>query len=118
MSIKTWTGYSGVCDWPGCGIDVMDGTDYSAWGERDAVEETMTDYDWRIGADGERHYCDKHPAAWASDPEHVAEMPRPFLLFHDGDTGNPDDDGKVSLVLPVTEQAIADGNDPLPEVTC
>lgn len=118
MSIKTWTGYSGVCDWPGCGIDVMGGTDYSAWGERDAVEETMVDWDWWIGADGEHHYCDKHPTVWAADIEDVAEMPRPFLLIHDGDTDDPDDDGKVTLVSLDSKQATAGGTASLAEVTC
>lgn len=108
--IKRHDTYSAVCDWPGCTRDVMDPTDYSG-GDMTMVQNALEDGDWWIGARAEeahdfgltggRHYCNNHPAAWASDHENGEPFPEPpYLLIHDGDTGNSEDDGKVSLILP------------------
>ncbi|WP_182377860.1 hypothetical protein [Nocardioides sp. WS12] len=115
MSIKRFDTFTAICDWPECGADVMESSDYGGWGEMDALDTEMEDADWRIGADGTSHYCDKHPVQWVGtrldgDPE----PPRPYLLIHDGDTGNFDDDGKVTLILAETVRLIAEGNAPLP----
>jgi hypothetical protein len=85
------------CDWPGCTASPADFSEYSGWGDQSVAHEEATEADWRTNADETLHYCDAHPAAWASDPEQVASMAGPFLLIHDGDTDSPlDDDGKVT----------------------
>lgn len=120
MSIKPIDCYTIVCDWPDCAADVMETSDYSG-GDLTLVNEAFEDRcadGWHLGASEDRHYCDKHPAIWAhllldaGDPE----PERPYLLIHDGDTGNPDDDGRVTLVRPITEVLLDEGNVPLPEV--
>lgn len=99
MSIKRLDTFTAVCDWPGCGADVMDPTDYSGIGEVEHVNDTLDDYNWWRGADGIAHFCNAHPATWASDHEDGEPFPKPpYLLIHDGDTNDPDNDGKVSLI--------------------
>lgn len=110
MSIKRLDTYTAVCDWPGCSADVMDPTDYSGWGEVDNVTETLADYDWHTSTTGMSHFCYEHPAVWVSEPDRPQP---PYLLIHDGDTDNPDDDGRVTLVRPITEVLLDEGNVPL-----
>lgn len=86
-----------ICDWPDCGADVCDGSDYSGWGDVDYLDETMSDYGWWHGVNGE-HYCNDHPGAWSSDAEQVASMDGPYLLIHDDDMDSADIGGKVSLI--------------------
>ncbi|GAB2970197.1 hypothetical protein [Nocardioides montaniterrae] len=113
MSVKRVDCFTVVCDWHGCGATVCDESDYSGW-DVDGIEvevENAIDAGWHQARDrgmlgllsagtvsGE-HYCHRHPAAWASDAEQVASMTPPYLLIHDGDTEDPDDDGRVTLVL-------------------
>jgi hypothetical protein len=116
MSFKPIPCFTGICDWPGCGADVLADGEYSGYGETEHIVDEMVDAGWRTGADGESHYCDEHPVAWASDQEQVDSMIPPFLLIHDGDTDSRDDDGRVTLILPETERLIGEGNEPLPGV--
>ncbi|MGZ4518912.1 MAG: hypothetical protein ACXVXP_00270 [Mycobacteriaceae bacterium] len=116
MSIKPIDCFTIVCDWPGCGADVMEDADYSGWGDVDYLLETTSDSGWWTSTTAMSHFCNEHPAIWASDLEDGALPSRPYLLIHDGDTDNRDDDGKVTLVRPVTETLLMEGNLPLPEV--
>ncbi|NUO35607.1 MAG: hypothetical protein HOQ18_18390 [Dermatophilaceae bacterium] len=99
MSVRPEKSWSLWCDWPGCDYQFEDG-DYSIFGDGHDAEEIVTEADGRIDRDGKRHYCHNHPATWASDHENGEPFPAPpYLLIHDGDTGNPlDDDGRVSLI--------------------
>lgn len=88
------------CDWPGCEATPADVSDYSGWGDQSVAHEEAVELDWRTSPDDEQHYCDDHPAMWASDHENGETYPAPpFLLIHDGDTDDPiNNDGKVVLV--------------------
>ncbi len=69
----------------------------------DALDDARCD-GWQEGRDGKAHYCDRHPTFWASNRELGEPDPEPpYLLIHDGDTGDRDDDGKVTLILPALE---------------
>lgn len=99
MSVLGVTMFRVICDWADCPNSPQDDTDYFAWGEPEQAEETASDADYRTGRDGETHYCLDHPATWASDHEMGEPFPpKPFLLIHDGDTDEPDDDCKVTLI--------------------
>ncbi len=100
MSIKTMPFYTVVCDWPGCDRSADEGGEYAAWASASGALDSARDADWWEVRDGkhEIHYCDEHPCAWASDHEDGEPFPdHPFLLIHDGDTDNSEDDGKVTL---------------------
>lgn len=99
MSKRVEESWSLWCDWPGCKTQFEYG-DYSIFGDGWDAEDMLTDSDWRIGRDGQAHYCAKHPCVWASDHEDGEPFPEPpYLLIHDGDTAEPiEDDGKVTLV--------------------
>jgi hypothetical protein len=113
VSIKRVECYTFVCDWPDCDADGFAHTEYSG-GDRDLLDSTIGDacgYGWHVGRDrpedhsfgltGPMHFCPRHPATWASDHENGEPFPEPpYLLIHDSDTDNPDDDGKVTLILP------------------
>ena len=99
MSIREITYYQVVCDWPDCGTTAHDGTDYGAHESADSADEEVDNADWWRGREPETHYCDRHPATWASDHEEGEPFPEPpYLLIHDGDTDNSLDDGRVSLI--------------------
>ncbi len=100
MSLRPKQFYTVVCDWPGCENTADDDGEYAAWGSASGALESVRDASWWEGADGknELHYCNEHPTAWASDHEDGEPYPdHPYLLIHDGDTMNPDDDGKATL---------------------
>jgi hypothetical protein len=99
MSLKEATYYTVICDWPDCGVSVDEDGDYSAWADKQQALDAATDDNWRESRDGQKHYCEAHPAVWASDYENGEPFPEPpYLLIHDGDTGDTADDGKVTFV--------------------
>lgn len=85
MSIKAVTYFQAQCDWPDqhpC--ESQPNYEYSAWSDEAYVEEEMLDANWWEGRDGKTHYCDTHPATWASDHELGEPFPEPpYLLIHD-----------------------------------
>jgi hypothetical protein len=84
------------CDWPGCEFQFEYG-DYTIFGNGYDPDEIASESDGWVGVDGS-HYCHNHLTAWASDYEDGEPFPgTPFLLIHDGDTDNSDDDGRVTL---------------------
>lgn len=92
--VKAW---EIVCDWPECECRYEWG-DYSVFGDDWEPKDMLSDGDWDMTSNGEKHYCPEHPRAWASDMEDGDPEPeRPYLVIHDGDTDDPDDDGFVSL---------------------
>jgi hypothetical protein len=96
MSRRPVESFEVICDWPDCGERYEEG-DYSIFGPDWAVEDMMRDSDWLVSRDETQHYCRKHRCAWASDHEDGEPFPaEPFLLIHDGDTDDADDDGKVT----------------------
>lgn len=98
MSLQAVTMWRIACDWPGCKGSPLDDTDYYAWSDPVGAIDSAEDNGWR-GRDGKSHYCNNHPTTWASDHENGEPFPDPpYLLVHDGDTGDYDDDGKVSLI--------------------
>ena len=51
--IKEITMYTAICD--GCGKDVHEGCEISAWGDKGYVEEVVMEADWI--REGGEHYC-------------------------------------------------------------
>lgn len=100
MSFREVTYYQAVCDWPDCDATAHEATDYAAWGEAHQAEEDVDNANWLRGARlADVWYCENHPATWAGDHENGEPFPEPpYLLIHDGDTDDTDDDGKVSLI--------------------
>jgi hypothetical protein len=99
VSIREVTMYRVECDWPDCGASAQDDSEYFAWSDKDDAVQYAVDADWRVSRHGVCHYCPDHPTVWASDrPGVEAFSPAPFLVIHDGDTGDADDDGHVSYV--------------------
>jgi hypothetical protein len=98
VPVKSW---KIVCDWPEC-KDEFEYDMYSVFGDGWDECELIDDSNWRQSADGEKHYCSKHPCQWASDlaDGYDEEPERPYLLIHDGDTDDSDDDGFVTLIEP------------------
>ncbi|MGH3504448.1 MAG: hypothetical protein ACRDQA_26650, partial [Nocardioidaceae bacterium] len=75
-------------------------TEYSAWGNEDGAEDSARDAGWWFGVDG-THFCNHHPTTWVrdiGDAEFGVPPGQPHLVLHDGDTGEADDDGRVSFV--------------------
>jgi len=99
VSFKEVTYYEAQCDWPGFVCGRQTDSEFTAWAEPDSVLDIMTDAEWRTSRDGKSHYCDLHPAIWASDYENGEPFPEPpYLLIHDGDTDDSNDDGRVTYV--------------------
>lgn len=95
MSMREEKAWSLWCDWPGCERQ-FESYEYSIFGDGWDPDEIVRDADGRIGTDG-THYCRQHPAVWASNHEDGQPFPPPpFLLIHDGDTDDDEDDGKVT----------------------
>lgn len=97
MSIREVTYYQASCDWLGCTRTPH--TEYTAWEDPGSARDDVEYAEWHFDRDGKRHYCNEHPATWASEHEDGEPFPEPpYLLIHDGDTDNSDDDGKVTLI--------------------
>lgn len=98
MSKRPEPGWSLWCDWPGCGYQ-FEYAEYTIFGDGWDLEEIVTDADGRVSRDRTKHYCHLHLCVWASDHEDGDPFTQPpYLLIHDGDTGNPADDGFVTLI--------------------
>ena len=99
MSLKSLPCFTVICDWPECGADVLADGEFSGYGDTDQLAIEVEGADWRTSLHGLCHYCPDHPVTWASDHEGGEPFPAPpYLLIHDGDTGNCADDGTVSFV--------------------
>lgn len=84
-----------ICDWPGCDADVLEGHDYSGFGQIDYLYEIAEDGGWQKGQN-RQWYCEQHPTEWASDHEDGEPYPDGmYLLIHDGD--GEGEDGTVTL---------------------
>jgi hypothetical protein len=94
--VKAW---KIVCDWPECKTDFEYG-EWTFFGDDWEPKDMLSDGDWDMSPNGEKHYCPKHPRHWASDLSDGwdEEPERPYLLIHDGDTEDRNDDGYVTLV--------------------
>lgn len=113
MSVREKTFYGVECDWPDCGFIAGDEGEYQWWAEQDHAIEQAGEWDWWMGADGAHHYCSGHPTLWASDRDDLGDtLEPPYLLIHDGDTDNRNDDGRVTLIAsrpdPATDTAAPD----------
>lgn len=102
MSFKAVTFYTIVCDFPDCDADFNKDDEYAAYASIDTMREVFNDADgswWESAFGKELHYCKDHRMQWASDQDEGDPEPeKPYLLIHDGDTDDREDDGKVSLV--------------------
>jgi hypothetical protein len=99
MSVRQVTMYRVVCDWPGCEASAQDDSEYYAWTDGDDAEQYAADLDWRVSLSGLCHYCPTHPAVVMSEHEYGEPFPEPpYLLIHDGDVGNPEDDGRATYI--------------------
>lgn len=74
--------------------------EHYAWLPHHAMEDGA-DRGWvRHRVNHDLWYCDRHTVAWASDHECGEPWPDPpYLLIHDGDTGDPADDGHATPIL-------------------
>lgn len=105
MSKRQEPGWSLWCDFPGCQYQ-WEYSDYTIFGEGWDAEEIVRESDGWVSLGGTLHYCHQHVTAWASDHEDGSPFPEPpYLLIHDGDTGDASHDGHVSLVSPPGEVA-------------
>lgn len=105
MSRRRVDAWQIVCDWPGCGR-VLEAGDFSVFVDAGGWDEweLLSDACWWRDRDGVRMYCPDHPGEWASDHEGGVPWPLPpYLLIHDGDTGDVSDDGTVTLVRSIEE---------------
>ncbi len=86
MSVKAVTYYTVVCDWPGCGADSNEGSDYTAWSDQDGALVVVDERDWWPDKDGERHYCTEHPMQRDVDvDEYEAPLTGMHLLIRDAE---------------------------------
>lgn len=95
MSLKSKPYFWVECDWPGCGANAQEGSEYAAWGETSAARDSANDAGWWQSEGEALDYCEDHPMAWSSDDDDERPDP-PYLLIHDGDEGH--EDNAVTLV--------------------